>query len=75
MAYLSEEKLDYTNISYGKVHTRILFLFNHSNTESLSFEFINFKIFKDDVFTISPLSGELGPKEKVVIKFHLEQVG
>lgn len=46
VAYLSQEQLDFRNISYGKIHKRILFLYNNSPTESFMFDFINYTILK-----------------------------
>ena len=76
IAYLSEEIIDFRNITYNSKHKRVLFLYNNSNTDSFSFEFFNYKILdKNNVFDINPIKGTLGPKNKILITFSIQLKG
>ena len=76
IAYLSEEIIDFRNLTYNNQHKRVLFLYNNSDSDSFTFEFFNYKILdKNNVFDITPKKGTLGPKSKILITFSIELKG
>ena len=73
VAYLSQETLDFRDLEYGKTHSRVIVLFNNSLTDKCAFKFLNFRGILSDEFDIFPESGELEPRERVLVVFSISQ--